>query len=589
MGVATVLLLFSHLQLVFSLTFVNVTETIGLGRTAPRRLLTYSDFNADKATDILVVTDNGTGLALFVWNGLENSFEYQELNQIDTKSLVEVQALDFDGDGALDILVVSEQSHLYTVCVYWGEVMEGVWSISGSLVTLDASLQFPPVVLDANGDHLPDIFGYTGNRTLWISQGARRSFGRQWLLVSSDVGLLPSVLAGHYVDLNSDCLSDLILEGVLNGQQYLEIWLRKLEPFQTPPSCGACTFPISNGLGRRKLSFIDIDGDSVLDILLFSCDAVCESHVLYQSKFADSDILHCRTSESWSLSFKTVSTEIKDWLILDDTSPVVGDLNLDGFPDIIVMGINQNVEKPLLLMNVLCQSPSTCLRTLSVTDNQLPAVSNAIITATFFDLWEDGILDVLMLQNGTHRTQLVAYQHKLTNYYSFLKVLVLSGYCFDECSSRTKPYGSVLPGAVVAFSTTDRNGMKRRSVGAVHVGGHGQLPFIIFGLGETPNFVENLVVGAGHKGSASNGWYHQALSLVPNSQLIVITEPPSSPSRWRIQLYLTPSHLIYSTAAVFSVIFVAIAIIIGLLQAREKYQDTKERKEAKHKFHFSAM
>ena len=59
-----------------------------------------------------------------------------------------------------------------------------------------------------------------------------------------------------------------------------------------------------------------------------------------------------------------------------------------------------------LLMNVVCQSPSTCLRTLSVTDNQvskpfqqlwwksfsseqLPAVSNAIITATFFDLWED--------------------------------------------------------------------------------------------------------------------------------------------------------------------------------------------------------
>ena len=89
-------------------------------------------------------------------------------NRIDTKSLVEVQALDFDGDGALDILVVSEQSHLYTVCVYWGEVMEGVWSISGdgtqvsldpipsccailpqgSLVTLDASLQFPPVILE---------------------------------------------------------------------------------------------------------------------------------------------------------------------------------------------------------------------------------------------------------------------------------------------------------------------------------------------------------------------------------------------------------------------------------------------------------
>ena len=59
MGVVTIFLLFSHLHLVFSLTFINVTNTIGLGRTAPTRVVAYSDFNADKATDILVVTDNG--------------------------------------------------------------------------------------------------------------------------------------------------------------------------------------------------------------------------------------------------------------------------------------------------------------------------------------------------------------------------------------------------------------------------------------------------------------------------------------------------------------------------------------------------
>ena len=84
--------------------------------------------------------------------------------------------------------------------------------------------------------------------------------------------------------------------------------------------------------------------------------------------------------------------------------------------------------------------------------------------------------------------------------------------------------------------------------------------------------------------------------------------------RWHIELYLTPSHLVYSTAGVLCALAVGIAVIIGLLQAREKvslicsgccdsllftftihlssliqYQDSKEKKQAKHRFHFNAM
>ena len=40
---------------------------------------------------------------------------------------------------------------------------------------------------------------------------------------------------------------------------------------------------------------------------------------------------------------------------------------------------------------------------------------------------------------------------------------------------------------------------------------------------------------------------------------------------WHIELYLTPSNLVYSTAGVLCALAVGIAIIIGLLlQAREK-------------------
>ena len=70
MGFVTVFLFFSLFDLALSLTFLNVTDAVGLGRTAPSKVLTYGDFNADKATDILVVTANGK--CVHKWNSYSN-------------------------------------------------------------------------------------------------------------------------------------------------------------------------------------------------------------------------------------------------------------------------------------------------------------------------------------------------------------------------------------------------------------------------------------------------------------------------------------------------------------------------------------
>lgn len=40
--------------------------------------------------------------------------------------------------------------------------------------------------------------------------------------------------------------------------------------------------------------------------------------------------------------------------------------------------------------------------------------------------------------------------------------------------------------------------------------------------------------------------------------------------RWRVELYLTPSHLMFTTAGVLCALAVGMAIIIALLHAREK-------------------
>ncbi len=90
----------------------------------------------------------------------------------------------------------------------------------------------------------------------------------------------------------------------------------------------------------------------------------------------------------------------------------------------------------------------------------------------------------------------------------------------------------------MSFSTTDRKGHKE--VGVATVRGNGdsplQLPFVLFGLGETPNFVESLTIGVGYSLPPSNvssrtTSYKEWSLLVPNSQVIVLTHHPDDSTR----------------------------------------------------------
>ncbi len=102
----------------------------------------------------------------------------------------------------------------------------------------------------------------------------------------------------------------------------------------------------------------------------------------------------------------------------------------------------------------------------------------------------------------------------------------------------TQAYTSALPGATVSFSTTDRNGHKELGVATVRGNGDSplQLPFVLFGLGETPNFVESLTIGVGYSLPPSNvssrrTSYKEWSLLVPNSQVVVLTQHPDDSGR----------------------------------------------------------
>lgn len=113
-----------------------------------------------------------------------------------------------------------------------------------------------------------------------------------------------------------------------------------------------------------------------------------------------------------------------------------------------------------------------------------------------------------------------------------------------------------MPGPRISYETWSQEGTYRTGVCAQLPQSAYfalQLPYSIFGLDRTPNFVETLNVGL-------SGFSKSWTQIIPNSQIFVIPTPPNDPSQWRAQLFVTPSKVILKSVFVLTVIVI---VIIG--------------------------
>jgi len=83
----------------------------------------------------------------------------------------------------------------------------------------------------------------------------------------------------------------------------------------------------------------------------------------------------------------------------------------------------------------------------------------------------------------------------------------------------------------------------------------------------------------------SNSWP----GVIPNSQVVAIPFPQTSPADWPLELYLSPSGIIAWIILVVVCWLVGIGALIGFLQWKEKKQDEQEKKETEHLFSFKAL
>ncbi|XP_047436052.1 T-cell immunomodulatory protein isoform X2 [Mugil cephalus] len=547
----------------------------------------FGDFNSDKQTDIFVIREESQ---LVIYFADSNSPYFKPTVHIAKDALprdttiTSVVPGDYDGDSQMDVLLtaqISSQSNT-TIFIFWG--FNHTLDIGGSL-RLNKTFTDQPLVMDFNGDMIPDVFGVTNSPFTEVCYLTERNQVWQKALTSPIDMRNPH--SNAFVDLSKDFTADLFL--TVNNNKF-ETWINKNGNFTKTEVMPA---PPAKIIGQS--SFVDFDGDGYQDHLLPAClDDTCQHSAIYLFK-------------SGSIEWIPILSDFRQrdtvWSFVPGkpSQPLVlhlGDYNLDGFPDALaVLRNNSGGQQAFLLENVPCNNNSChgIGRMFHIHWDLLDlGVIQHAVMATFFDIYEDGILDMLVLSQAEGKKDLVI--HALKNNFEadayFVKVMVLSGLCFKDCPDDVKPFGVNQPGPYVMYTTVDFNGhLKNASAGQLSQSAHFslQLPYTVLGLGRSANFLDHLFVGIPRPVGETDIRKQEWTAIIPNSQLIVIPYPHNKPSSWSAKLYLTPSDSVLLTAIALIGVCVFILVIIGILHWQEKKADDREKRQEAHRFHFDAM
>ncbi|XP_038557411.1 T-cell immunomodulatory protein [Micropterus salmoides] len=582
--------------LAFSLFFVGRYSTFALqdvtadlfGAENYGTVAAFGDFYSDKQTDIFIIREQSE-VVIFMADLKTPYFKPKVHITKDTfprgTIITSVVPGDYDGDSQMDVLLTTEiKSEPTTVYIFWGH--NQTLDISGSL-KLNKTFIDQPLVMDFNGDMIPDIFGVPEPHSTEVCYLTNR------IPVCHKALSLPVNMriphSNAFIDLNKDFTADLLL--TTEGPSF-ETWISKDGNFTRVEVMPADSSFKTVG----QSSFVDFDGDGYQDHLLPVCfDEGCRRSGIYLAKSG---------SKEWVPVLSDFQQRETVWGFVQGkpSSPLtlhIGDYNLDGFPDALVVLRNTSGsgQQAFLLENVPCNN-ATCqsvgrMFRIHWDQSDLGAIQNAVM-ATFFDIYEDGILDMLVLSQAEGKKDLII--HALKNNFEadayFVKVMVLSGLCSNDCPEDVKPFGVNQPGPYVMYTTVDSNGyLKNASAGQLSQSAHFslQLPYTVLGLGRSANFLDHLFVGIPRPLGETDVRKQEWTAIIPNSQLIVIPYPHNKPSSWSAKLYLTPSNSVLLTAIALIGVCVFILVIIGILHWQEKKADDREKRQEAHRFHFDAM
>ncbi|XP_058832262.1 T-cell immunomodulatory protein [Topomyia yanbarensis] len=573
---------------------IDITDSV-FGSMTDTIPAAYGDFNSDELFDVFVLRNNFRTVQILF--GSDDKPLLQEGPKCEYKNfhITSVIPGDFDGDAYMDVMItVKRDGENQGVYINWGgsEYMNCSKEDDEPLIIMRGQ----PLALDYDQDFIIDLFGMStiGERMFWIFKKPKDSHRKPPDVIRMDTRFSEQLKVFHshaIVDLDKDFTADLFL--TTTGDY--EVW-KGVEPnggFVFSHKIKAAVGNYGSHIGQSIFLDVELDGN-LLQIVPVCFDSNCQNSsilVHHGNHFHD---LHIDFKDDHNDLWGFVVPNISNWATQVITLRG-GDFNLDGYPDLLA-----TLSKPagqmqtFLLENVLCEKLACnhMKRTFIVRWKALAPFSNGTIMGSFYDFYNDGILDAIFVERAGNTTRPVAFRNSLDYDANFVKVIVLTG-----LSNRTGPkkltplgrkkrtYGTNLPGPRIEYNITTQDGDPQHGASAqlpqsAYFSLH--LPYTTFGLGRTPNFVDSLTVGLTNH---SRTW----TQLIPNSQMIVVPWPIMEPDKWKAQLFVTPSKLILKSVVALGGICLVILLLILVLYAKEKREDKIQRSLEAHRFHFDAM
>jgi len=512
--------------------------------------------------------------------------------------------------------------------------------------------------------------------------GGASVLGESIALEESVAPVIPaSPNANAQVDLDGDCVADLVLQAPPHGSTSCEaaacrllVWLQKPEP-GSPRWSVAPDLNESLPVGAGQLGLADMDSDGAMDLVFTSTDTQAHlwlhiwyavlgasgwdpqvSSALSECGFKPTPPASLCTRRPYLTFFKRQWGMPAGWVMAQtgDRPPTLSlaDFDLNSFPDAL-MPLHAPADAPapcepdapcvLLLYNdermrcaglpaaggsggeesisrLRLYTESTSSSYPPPADERLFAMLAGASGAAFFDVYDDGVWDVIAM----HPHGAVSVWHRASAGGSyFLRATTTDGACAPDalagvpgesngwpdedardgrsgqCVARgdgggafgawaSKPllhqagvtyqFETSLPPQWSLMSASSVWSWNRRKQACVAVqlpqGGYAPLqpPFVLVGLGLTNDYVERLMVGMP---SGRVRRFDQA--VLPNSRLTITPTPLDAPAAWEMELYLAPMQQL-AVALVCTALLLLLGAIIAVLEVVERVHDFRENK-----------
>lgn len=427
----------------------------------------YGDFNSDELTDVFVLRDNFHTVEILLGSDVDHllqsstlkckysqritsvvpgEFEFNSLDHLKYDPLI---TGDFDGDAFMDMMVtVDLGGDKIGVFINWG----GSNHLNCSEPNAEpyVTMKGEPLALDYNYDMIIDLFGMDleGQRTFWIFENTRNIPTN--ITMTHPEKKLSKLTIPHahaVLDLDDDFAADLFLT---TEDDNVEIWLAtdkdKTHRFEYNRTIKFRP-PGSDNKHYGQSIFLDLELNGSLNQLIPVChDWKCMNSTLWVQSgehYHDLGINFFQDDNNTQWGFLPPGKEFYSKTITLRT----GDFNNDGFPDLLAtLQKHDGATIQTFLMenvkDVNAKPADRFKRTFAVRWNALQPFGEGTVMGSFYDFYQDGILDVILLQKNGDTFKPLAFRNTLDYDANFVKVIVLTGLTNSLPPAKETAFGS---------------------------------------------------------------------------------------------------------------------------------------------------